>query len=64
MIFKKYLQAHIFHTANNSSKLIYNCTDCTYVFKEASGHLVVLLSELMILFGISLFLLYFEQQVS
>ncbi len=60
-LFKKYLQApYFFHTTNNSSKLIYNCTDCTYVFKEASGHLIVLLSELMVLFGISLFLLYLE----
>ena len=60
-LFRKYLQApYVFHSDNNSSKLIYNCTDCTYVFKEASGHLIVLISEIMVLIGISFFLLYLE----
>ncbi len=60
-LFKNYLLApYFFHTKNNSSKLLYNCTDATEVFKEASGHLINLLSELLVLAGISIFLLYFE----
>ena len=60
-LFKNYLLApYFFHTKNNSSTLLYNCTDATEVFKEASGHLINLLSEILVLTGVSIFLLYFE----
>ena len=60
-LFEKYLAApYFFHIKNNSSKLLYNCTDATEVFKEALGHLINLLTEILILTGISFFLLYFE----
>ena len=60
-LFKNYIEApYFFHIKNNSSKLLYNCTDATDVFKEASGHLINLFSEIMVLIGLSFFLFYFE----
>ena len=60
-LFKKYLnETYEFHIENNSSFLLRNVTQETDNLKHATNAFMGLLSELFIMIGIMIFLLFFE----
>ena len=60
-IFDKYLnQNYNFHLNNNSTKLINNCVTVVDAFKDTLTAIIILFSELVILFGLVLLLAIIE----
>jgi len=60
-LFKGYLNLpYHFHLTRNASKLVYNATGAVAVFKATLFHVAVLISELFVLLGISIFLIIIE----
>lgn len=60
-LFEGYIKApYYFYLKRNTSKLIYNTTSSVELYKYALTHIVVLVTELFVLIGMSFFLLFIE----